>query len=394
MVPLLLAALGLAAALVLLALRVPPVPTWFYVFAWYPTLVLLDGLASRLDGRPSLFARRGLAASLFGWSPLLWLVFEAFNFRLENWYYVGLPAAWWERWLGITLSFATVLPAIVLAERLLHAAGLFRGRRCRPLTVRPRDLMGSVAIGLAALAAVLLWPDMFFPLVWGVGFALAEPLVYARMPALSLVRDLERGEWGRIGRLLVGGGLIGLLWESYNFLADGSWIYTVPGLEDLKLFEMPPFGYVGFPVFALEAWAMYAALCTLGVAVPVTGNAAPPRPRRVVPAALATLAFGILTLAGMERYTISSTVASADELDALDAATADLARLRRMGTDHARILVALGVADTCALADQDPAALARAARERTGGHRPTVAEARVWIRAAAERCEGGVREPA
>ena len=45
----------LAVALVwlLLLAGVDPVPTWFYVFAWYPTLVFLDARTSRrFDGAP------------------------------------------------------------------------------------------------------------------------------------------------------------------------------------------------------------------------------------------------------------------------------------------------------------------------------------------------------
>ena len=75
----------------LLYFRVGPVPTWFYVFAWYPTLILLDAIASRSEGRPSLFADRWLTVSLFAWSPVIWLVFEAANLRLHNWYYATNP---------------------------------------------------------------------------------------------------------------------------------------------------------------------------------------------------------------------------------------------------------------------------------------------------------------
>src|SRR5512134_2703482 len=114
-----LAAATLGAAWVLLALDVPPVPTWFYVFAWYPTLVLLDAVAFRSDRTGSLFARPGAALSLLAWSLIVWFLFEAFNVRLRNWYYVSLPGPLVERWAGIVLSFATVLPAVALAERAL-----------------------------------------------------------------------------------------------------------------------------------------------------------------------------------------------------------------------------------------------------------------------------------
>jgi len=378
---------ALAAAGTLLALDVPPVPTWFYVFAWYPTLVLLDAAARRGDGAASPLAPPGRALSLFAWSPVVWLVFEAFNLRLRNWYYVSLPAHPVERWAGMLLSFATVVPAVVLAERALAARGMFTRRRGPAVAVRPGDLRASVALGVVATALVLAWPPVFFPLVWGIGWVLAEPLVYRRAPDLSLYRDLERGEWGRVGRLLLGGLGIGLLWESFNHLARGRWIYTVPGLEHLKLFEMPPLGFLGFPVFALEAWSMYAALCALGVAVAPRGPAGALRRGRVRTAAVLAAAFAAVVLAGMERYTNSSTAPPSSELHALGPDGAALARLRGMGVAHARVLGAVGVARVCDLPGRDPAELAAAVRAVASATRPTDAEVRVWLRAARRVCE-------
>jgi len=414
---------ALVIAWILLLQGVDPVPTWFYVFAWYPTLTLLDGIARRLDGGPSLFARPALAVSLFAWSPVVWLAFEAANFRLGNWYYVFLPAAAVERWSGILLSFATVLPAIVLAERALAAGGVFGRRTHRPLVVRPADLRAAVWVALGAAALVAVWPGVFFPLVWGVGLFLAEPVAYAHAPSLSLVRDLERGDWGRIGRLLLGGLGIGLLWESYNHWAEGSWIYTVPGLERIKLFEMPPLGFLGFPIFALSGWAMYAALCAAGVAVPVGGDRRVVRGRALA-AGLAAAAFAVGTLWGMERFTISSTVPRVGDLPGLSAPdvaaldtdglrtvrqlaaadpaslvhrgvldsararatveTARLAVLRGLGAAHARALQELGIRGPCGLAGRNADSLAAALR--SGGRRPTPAEVRIWVGAAERQC--------
>jgi predicted flap endonuclease-1-like 5' DNA nuclease len=418
---------ALALAWILLVLRVDPVPTWFYVFAWYPTLTLLDSVATRLDRKPSLlFGRPAEALSLFAWSPVVWLVFEAANFRLRNWYYVFLPAQAVERWAGILLSFATVLPAIVLAERVLAASGVFTGRRSRARLARPWMLTASVILALVATAFVALFPTFCFPLVWGIGLFLLEPFVYRRAPQLSLFRDIEAGDWGRIGRLLLGGLGIGLLWESYNHLAQGRWIYTVPGLEHLKLFEMPPLGFLGFPVFALEAWAMYSALCAVGVAVPVVGARRVVRGRVVVSSVLAA-AFAVGTLLGMERFTISSTaprladlpgltpsavhalrdagvrtprqlaatsparIAAVTSLDT-DQARALVARtqltlLRGIGVAHATALADLGVTRVCDLVGRDADALSTQIRTAHPGARPTAAEVRVWVRAAERVCE-------
>jgi len=418
--------IALAAAWILLGLRVDPVPTWFYVFAWYPTLVLLDGIATLLDGRPSLlFARRGLAYSLFAWSPIVWLIFEAANFRLRNWYYVFLPAAPVERWTGIVLSFATVLPAIVLAESVLAAGGVFTQRHHRPIAIRPSALHASTGTALLATALVGLFPTYGFPLVWGIGVFLLEPVVYRRSPALSLFRDVERGEWGRIGRLLLGGLGIGFLWESYNHFAQGSWIYTVPGLEHLKLFEMPPLGFLGFPVFALEAWVMYSGLCAVRVAVPVTGEQRLARGRSVV-AAIGATAFAVATLIGMEHFTNSSTVPRLSDIPGLTPASvaglerggvqtprqlaaatatrvaaltttdsiqaeevirwARLVMLRGIGSVDATALDALGVNRACDLVGRDASLLSAEVRSLTRRVRPTAAEVRVWIRAARKTC--------
>jgi Helix-hairpin-helix domain len=426
-IQIILSLVALALAWILLALQVDPVPTWFYVFAWYPTLTLLDGVATRLDGKPSLlFGKTAEALSLLAWSPIVWFVFEAANFRLENWYYVFLPAHLVERWAGIVLSFATVLPAIVLAERVLAGGGVYASTRHRAVVVRPWMLSASVGIALIGAVLVALFPTYCFPLVWGIGLFLLEPFVYRRAPRLSLVRDIEGGDWGRIGRLLLGGLGIGFLWESYNHLAQGRWIYTVPGLEHVKLFEMPPLGFLGFPVFALEAWAMYSALCAVAVAVPAVGEPQIRRGRVAVTGVMAA-AFAVATLLGMERFTISSTaprladlpgltpsavralrdaavrtprqlattsparIAALTPLDADQAqaavALARLAMLRGIGVAHATTLIELGITSACKLVGSDADALSARIRTAHPGFRPTAPEVRVWIRAAERGCK-------
>lgn len=395
----------IAAAYVLLWLRVEPVPTWFFVFAWYPTLALLDAVATKLDGRLSLLGRPRVALSLLAWSPVIWLVFEAANFRLNNWYYVFLPRALAERWTGILVSFATVVPAVVLAERALDAAGVGWGWRPRPITLGFGDVRWSAVWGTAVTAAVLIWPRHLYPLIWGTLLLMCDPIVYRRRRELSLLGDIERGDWSRIARLMLGGLGIGLLWETYNHWARGKWIYTVPLLEDLKWFEMPPLGFVGFPFFALEAWAMYQALAVMGVAVSLTGDdgrgqamrgdAVVARHRLSSPviASLLAVLFTAAVLTGMARWTISS---NAPERSVWERAETDesarLATLRGIGTEHAFTLQAASVSSVCDLAVAEPTGL-WTRLHATGdvlGKRPTEAEVRVWIRAARRACPTAV----
>src|SRR6266513_3566184 len=85
------AAVVLNAALLLRGYEIPPVPTWFYVLAWYPTLVILDEVVVVLGGESLLERPRNLRVMLW-WAAVIWLVCEASNSRLRGWYSVFLPA--------------------------------------------------------------------------------------------------------------------------------------------------------------------------------------------------------------------------------------------------------------------------------------------------------------
>ncbi len=413
--------LGLAIGL---ALRgVEPVATWLYQAAWYPTIVLMAALVARREGADPFTARPVHALSVFAWSAVFWFFFELLNWRLANWYYVNVPAGRVERWVGIALAFATVLPAIFLAARALEAWGVATAVRTKPMRVTPAGLRLTGLAGVVFLVLPLVWPRFFFPLVWGATTLLAEPALYRREPRWSLIADLERGDAGRIVRLLLGGALIGLLWELYNSFSRSRWIYTVPGLEGLKLFEMPLLGFVGFPVFALECWSVFHLLASFGISTPEEPRRGPIQLRRKVVTAAAGVLFAVLVLSGMERYTISSTTPSLVEVPGVPASVAfrleeagespfllarmpasavaretgasmddaqrwieaaRLVTLRGIGTANAHRLAAIGVTSVAALAVQDPDTLAArlAAAPAEPRRRPSPAEVRVWVRAA------------
>src|SRR5712692_3252234 len=308
------AALALIAAVVLLHYEIAPVPTWFYVFAWYPTLVILDQVVALLGGGSLLARPRDLIAMLW-WSAVIWFVFEAINLRLQDWYYVFLPAARLERWIGITVSLATVVPAVLLPERVLDRLGVWRDLRFRCFALEPRHLEIAGWVGWGLLAAVLAFPRYLYPLTWGAVWLIAERLLYRGDPERSLFADIARGSWGRIARLMVAGLFAGVLWESFNAMARGRWIYTVPFLEHLKIFEMPLVGFLGFPFFALEVWSLYHLL-------------APYTNRRTL---LGSAAFVVLVLIGIDHWTVSSTTPA---LRALPAVTnAVISRLQAAGWD-------------------------------------------------------------
>ena len=254
--------LVLAAATAGLVLGIEPIPSWYFQCAWWPYLFAADGLNRRLSGRSLVRDRPRELIWLSAASVAWWTLFEAINLRLGNWYYVMNHPSRAARWIGGALAFATVLPGILVTLGLVESLTGSRPVRVAPFRWSRSKEAGCLALGLGCLLLPLLWPDLFFPLTWGSFVFLIEPW-NRRHARESFLRDLERGEAGPFCRTLVAGLVCGVLWESWNFWARTRWIYTVPGFEELKVFEMPLLGFLGFPPFAVQSVVAVRFLETL-----------------------------------------------------------------------------------------------------------------------------------
>ena len=93
--------------------------------------------------------------------------------------------------------------------------------------------------------------------IW-LGFIfLLEPInTWLGGESLFLVGPVRR-RLERVINLALSGFLCGVLWEFWNYWSRAKWHYTVPIMANIKLFEMPLPGYLGFPAFALECFTMY-----------------------------------------------------------------------------------------------------------------------------------------
>jgi hypothetical protein len=259
--------LGLAAFAVswaLLARGVPFMKTWFYCFAWWSLILVLDAVNVLRTGVSPLASD----VPGFAWTSLVsisvWLVFEAFNARLGNWSYHDVPSSLVVRWLGCAVAFATVIPALKELAALIQSFAKDRSfakdkAGSARLRVTPALLRASSAAGVLTLALTLAAPRLFFPLVW-VGFIfLVEPLNFRRGRP-SFLRDLEAGRRGLILAWMAAGLAAGVIWESLNWFAGSHWEYHIPYLNFGRIFQMPVFGFGGFAVFALEVFALDAFL--------------------------------------------------------------------------------------------------------------------------------------
>ena len=306
-----LALLAFAAATAGLVHLVEPIPTWYYHLAWWAYIVAADDVNRRLSGRSLLRDRPRRFLWLAGVSVLWWTLFEAINLRLGNWYYVMDHPARATRWAGGILAFATVLPGVVETLALVENLRVLRSVRVARVRWTRVKEGACLALGGACFALPLLWPDLFFPLTWGSFAFLVEPW-NRRHARRSFLRDLEGGEAGPFCRTLAAGLLCGVLWETWNFWARSKWIYTVPVFEELKLFEMPLLGFLGFPPFAVECVVVLRFLRAWGEARAWTAR---PVVRLGVLVAGAAVTVGVFRL--VDPVTVDSFYAPVKELQVL-----------------------------------------------------------------------------
>jgi hypothetical protein len=232
-----------------------PFTSWLYHFAWWPLLLLLDGILWRRRGWSGIWHRPGEFLRLACYSVTAWLIFELFNLRLLNWRYINLEPRLWLRWPGYVLAFATVLPGILFTAEVLKAKGVGNIPRGQPCRFAPWPLVW-LGLGVVFLVLPLMVPGYAFPLVWLAFFFLLDPLVDL-LTGDSLTRRFWAGERQEPFCLLLAGLVCGFWWELWNFPARSKWIYTLPFFNFGRIFEMPVLGYLGFLPFALECAVMY-----------------------------------------------------------------------------------------------------------------------------------------
>ncbi len=224
---------------------------------WLGYCLVVDGLCARRTGTSALTRSPLAFALLFCVSAPGWWLFELINMRLGNWEYVGREQfSALEYTLLCSLSFSTVLPAILgTAELMLSTRFVQRAANGLKLAPGASSPMIHAAIGLAMLAAMLIWPRVFYLFCWTSLVFLFEALVHWR-GRRGFVDDLLKGDWRTWWSLWLSGLCCGFFWELWNYWSNPKWIYHVPGVGFGKVFEMPILGYLGYLPFAMEQYLL------------------------------------------------------------------------------------------------------------------------------------------
>jgi hypothetical protein len=305
----------------ILRYRIEPFQYFFYIISWWSYIIFADALLSVREKKFLVLNR---------WLPLLiviscgfWCIFELINVHIQNWFYINLPGQVFQRYTGYLLSFGTVIPAIYVTKEVVGS--MLGEMRMKPLHVDKYPLRATL-FGVVALFLVYLWPLYFFALTW-IFLALILDAYNYRKGYASFMRDFEMGTAGNFVATLLSGLACGIVWETWNYWSVAKWVYTVPFFENIKIYEMPIVGYIGFPVFSLEVIAFMNLLKGIWT-----------RRALVYGITFASLLFSFSLFVMIDRYTVFSYAPLTGDLTFIDKA-----RLDRFSAEGIRTAYGIGI---------------------------------------------------
>lgn len=234
---------------------------WGFFPLWLGYCLTIDALVLMRRGTSLLTRSWRKYIGLFLVSAPVWWFFEAVNWRLQNWIYLGAEYFTpFQFWFWATLNFTTVIPA-VFGSAELFSTFPFIQRLGRGPVIRPdrRTTAAFFVAGVVMFGLMWAWPRLFFPFIWLSVYFIFEP-VNVWLGNRSLAHSTGRGDWRPVIALWCGVLLTGFFWEMWNYFAYPKWIYEVPWANCCHVFEMPLLGYGGYLPFALELFAVYHLL--------------------------------------------------------------------------------------------------------------------------------------
>lgn len=231
---------------------------WTFFFLWLGYCLTVDALVFLRKNDSMLTRNRRAYVGMFFVSIPVWWLFELINLATQNWFYEGRQFFTDFQYAVLaSVNFSTVIPAVFgTAELVSTFSWLAKIRPGFRFIPTQRKLFGFFVAGWLMLALLLLWPIYFFPFMWLSIYFIIEPL-NVWLGNRSLVQYFSVGDWRPVLALWIGCLICGFFWEMWNFYSYPKWVYQVPFVDVLHIFEMPLLGYAGYLPFSLELYAIY-----------------------------------------------------------------------------------------------------------------------------------------
>ena len=231
---------------------------WAFFPLWLGYSLVVDGIVYVRKGS-SLFSRSiELYILLFVVSAPCWWLFELLNYFTQNWTYYGSEHfSALELSLFKTLSFTTVIPSVFGTAELVSTFKWMKKINKGPV-VKPtfNVTITFFFVGWVMLVLLILFPNYFFVFIWLSVFFITEP-VNVWFNNRTLMKSTGKGDWRLVISLWLGCLICGFFWEMWNYYSYPKWIYSVPFVDFMHIFEMPVLGYLGYLPFSLELFALY-----------------------------------------------------------------------------------------------------------------------------------------
>lgn len=230
---------------------------------WAGYILLVNALVFARARKCLLTRRPAIFLALFPLSAIFWWFFEYLNRFVQNWTYSVVDFGPVEYVLVGSISFSTVLPAVLSTAELLQSFPVFNRAfsSFNPVSIpRPR-LTASVVLLMSALGLALVgvYPDHLFPLLW-ISPLLIVVSLRALMSRPHIFSGISRGDWRLVVSSAAAALVCGVFWETWNYFSLAKWTYHVPFVDAFRIFEMPLLGYAGYLPFGLECALAYALL--------------------------------------------------------------------------------------------------------------------------------------
>ncbi|MBI4144239.1 hypothetical protein HY486_03255 [Candidatus Woesearchaeota archaeon] len=239
---------------------VQPFAHWYFAIIWVGYILLIDSIIFQLKHESMLTKRKAEFAAITITSILIWWIFELLNLRTGNWGYNSIMGMEAISNVGRkTIMYATMLPAFFETVELFKTLNLFSHSKLKKKHNITKPLLHTMkGIGIICLLLPLLFPKIFFPLIWLAFYFILDPVNYLHKQP-SIIQHIKDRKLQTPFILMLAGITMGVLWEAWNYYAVPStkWHYNIPYLGFFKIFEMPILGYLGYLPFSFELYAMY-----------------------------------------------------------------------------------------------------------------------------------------
>jgi hypothetical protein len=221
---------------------------------WLAYILFINAFAFRRTGGCLMLDQPGRFLLLFPASAAFWWFFEYLNRFVQNWQYAGVRFDPWEYFLYATLSFSTVLPAVMSTREWLLTFPRIRANFASffPVIFPYPRLWAAFALCAAGagLVGLAILPNHLYSLVW-LSPLLIMVCLQAIMKEPTLFSPVARGDWGGLLSCALAALICGFFWEMWNYFSLARWTYSVPFVQRFHVFEMPILGYAGYLPFGV-----------------------------------------------------------------------------------------------------------------------------------------------